>query len=443
MYKCSIKKLTVILMSALIVIAMSGLSSQAFAVTKVTKPSITAGGAMVYCENTGEVVYSKNAGTRYSPYSITKLVTALLAVQNLPLDKEVTVSAKVAAIGETTMSLEPGEKVTVEQLLYGMLMLSGNDAAYALGEAVSGNMNDFVALMNKTAKNIGCTHTHFANPNGMKSSSHYTTAGDFIQITRVALSNSTIKKIAGTKVYKMKATNKNKARTFKTHMDLLTDSGSGVYAGKTGYWTQYDCSLACAYKKNGLNLYIVILADTKTQRENDLKKLIDYSVKKVDGVRVVKAGKNEGKVRIKHGVKTRIDAYTSEDAYAYLPKEGSKSLISTKTVMDDDVKAPITRGTEVGTLKIYVGDDLVNQVPLVVNEDVATGWFPSYLGISNFASVIIGLVALAVMGFFIWVVAMRASYRRKKKKIRQRKIMRMAEEEARREAERNRRDWHF
>lgn len=417
--------------------------ASSFAATKVTKPVITAGGAIVYCENTGEVVYSKNPSNKYSPYSITKLMTALLAVQRLPLDKEVTVSKEAASVGYSSMGLKAGEKVTIEELLYGALMKSGNDAAYALGEAVSGNMTDFVKLMNKTAANIGCTHTHFANPNGIKNGSHYTTAKDFLQITRVALSNSTIKKISGTKVYKMGATNKSKARVFKTHLDLLTVAGSGIYAGKTGSWSAYDCSIAAAYKKNGLQLYIVLLADTSKQRKVDLKKLIDYSTEKVEGVRVVKAGKEIGKVRIKHGVKTRLDAYTKEVGYAYLPKEGSKSLISTKTVMNSDVEAPVTRGTTVGYYKIYVGDELVNQVPLTVHENVATGWFPSYLGISNMATIIICLVAALILGFIIWVAAMRASYRRKKKKIRQRKIMRMAEEEARREAEHNRRDWRF
>lgn len=409
----------------------------------VKKPSITAKGAIVYCENTGETVYAKNTDQKFYPYSITKLMTALLAVQNLTLDKEVTVSSNAASLGDSTMGLKAGEKVTVEQLLYGTLLLSGNDAACALGEAVSGSTEKFAKLMNKTAKNIGCEHTHFVNANGLRNKEHYTTAYDYMQITRVALSNSTIKRISGTTVYHMNATNKSKARTMKTHLDLLTTKGSGVYAGKTGYWSTTDCSIAVGYKKNGLQLYIVILGDTEKQRKPDLKALINYAVEKVEGVKVVKEGKDVGKVRVKHGAKTRLDAYTSETGYAYLPKEGSKSLISTKTVMSDNVKAPVKRGDVVGYYKIYVGDDVVNEVPLVAHENVETGWFPSYFGISNFMTIVICVILCLILLALIIIMGMRASYRRKLKKARQKKIMKIAEEEARREAEKNQRDWRF
>lgn len=438
-----IKKILVIIMALLLAAMLSLPAGVSYAAENVKKPDVTAGGAIVYCENTGEVVYSKNAGEEFSPYSITKLMTSLLAVQNLPLDKEVTVSAKAASLGGSTMDLKAGEKVTVEQLLYGALILSGNDAAYALGEAVSGNMTDFVALMNKTAGNLGCSSTHFVNPNGLKSKNHYTSAKDYLQILRVALSNSTIKKIAGTRKYKMAATNMHKARIMKTHLDLLTTKNSGIYAGKTGYWSDSDCSIAVGYKKNGLHLYIVLLGDTSKERKNDLKKLIAYAEQKVEGVRVIGAGKESGKVRINHGAKTRLEAYTSETGYAYLPKEGSKSLISTKTVMKSDVKAPVKKGTVVGYYKIYVSDDLVNEVPLVIKEDVETGWFPSYLGISNFATIIICIVLIILLGAFLFIMSLRMKYKRRMKKRRQQKIMRMAQEQARREAEHNGRDWRF
>jgi D-alanyl-D-alanine carboxypeptidase len=441
----NVNRITAIVLAAMLILLMSASFniSVSYGAEKVKAPTITAKGAVVYCENTGETVYSKNAYTKLYPYSITKLMTAMLAVQSLPLDKEVTISAKAASIGYSSMGLKKGEVVTVEQLLYGALMMSGNDAAYALGEAVSGNMTDFTALMDKTAKNIGCTHTNFVNPNGISNKSHYTTAHDMLRITRVALSNSTVKKISGTKVYHMKATNKSKARTMKTHLPLLTTENSGIYAGKTGSWSSTDCSLAVGYKKDGLQLYIVILGDTSSQRTADLKALIKYATEKVEGVRVVKAGKQVGKVRIKHGAKTRLNAYTAEVGYAYLPKEGSKSLVSTKTVMKDNVKAPVKSGQIVGYYKIYVSDDLVNQVPLVIHESVSTGWFPSYLGISNLATTIICIVLGLILLMIFYVISMRASYKRKKKKLRQKKIMEMAEEQARREAERDQRDWHF
>ena len=336
----------------------------------VKRPTITAGGAVTYCQNTGEIIYSKNKDKKFAPYSTTKMMTALLAVQNLPLDKEVTISERAVKEGEATMNLKAGEVVTVKDLVYGTLVLSGNDAAWALAEAVSGNVNKFVKLMNKTAKNIGCENTHFSNPNGMDEKDHYTTAYDLMLITKLALSNETVRKAAGAKTYKMGATNLSDKRTMKTHVPLITEKNSGFYAGKTGYWGEEDCSIVLGYEENGLQLYVVVLDDTMADREKDVKKITEYTTKKVEGVKVVGKDVEEGKVRIKQGAKTRLDTYTAEVGYAYLPKEASQSLIGTKVVMFNDVTAPVKKDTVVGKFEIYVGEDLVNQVDLIVKEDV-------------------------------------------------------------------------
>ena len=409
----------------------------------VKKPEITAEGAVVYCQNTGEIVYSKNKNKKLYPYSVTKMMTALLAVQNLPLDQEVTISARAAQEIEATMNLVEGEVVTVKDLIYGTLVLSGNDSAWALGEAVSGDMDKFVKLMNKTAKNIGCENTHFTNPNGMHDDNHYTTAYDMLQITKLALSNETIRKIAGTTKYTMEATNMSEKRVMKTHVPFIGDKESGFYGGKTGYWSDDDCSVVLGYEKDSLQLFVVVLADTKEERENDVEKITEYATKKIEGVKVVGKGKEEGMVRILHGEKTRVETYTADIGYAYLPKEASKSLISTKVVMNSDVEAPVKKGDVVGKLEIYVAEDLVNQVDLIVKEDVATGWFPSYFGISNMATIIICIVLAVFLVLHIWISALRAKNKRRKKLERQRKIREMAAAELAAERNREERDWRF
>lgn len=407
------------------------------------RPSVTARGAVVYCRNTGEIVYSKNRDVKYSPYSITKLMTVLLAVQNLPLDKEITVSAEAAAQKEASMNLKEGEILTVRDLIYGAMLPSGNDAAYALAEAVSGSKEAFVKLMNKTAENIGCENTQFKNPHGMKEKGHYTTAYDMMLITKAALSDDTVRKAAGAVSYTVKKTNKSKARKLKTHISFLEDKNSGVYAGKTGYWDDTSCSIALGYRKDGLQLFVVLLADTAEERSRDVDKLLSYASSKVEGVKVIGKNKEEGKVRIKHGAKTSLNAYTAEAGYAYLPKEGSKSLISTKTVMRSDVEAPVKAGTVVGTMEIYAADELVNEVDLIIRENVEEGWFTSYLGISNFAAVLIGIGAVIFLLLLLWISAMRAKARRIKKRRRQQRIMEIAMEEIRREQEQRERGWRF
>ncbi|MBR3785234.1 MAG: D-alanyl-D-alanine carboxypeptidase [Firmicutes bacterium] len=409
----------------------------------VKRPAITAGGAVTYCQNTGEIIYAKNKNKRFAPYSTTKMMTALLAVQNLPLDQEVTVSERAVQEGEATMELQAGEVVTVKDLVYGTLILSGNDAAWALAEAVSGNVNKFVKLMNKTAKNIGCENTHFSNPNGMDEKDHYSTAYDMMLITKLALSNETIRTAAGTVKYKMDATNLSDKRVMKTHVPLIDKKDSGFYAGKTGYWDDNNCSIVLGYEENGLQLCVVVLDATKDEREKDVKKITEYTTKKVEGVKVVGKDAEEGKVRIKQGAKTRLKTYTAEVGYAYLPKEASESLIGTKIVMFNDVTAPVKAGTVVGKYEIYVGEDLVNQVDLVIKEDVKKGWFTSYLGISNRAAVIIGVVLMLLLIARIWIGVESAKRKRRKMMERQRRIQEMAMQELEAERSRKERDWRF
>lgn len=406
-------------------------------------PDVTAGGAVSYCQNTGEVIFEKDMHTRFAPYSTTKMMTALLAVQNLPLDQEVTISERAVEEGEATMDLKAGEVVTVKDLIYGTLILSGNDAAWALAEAVSGDVDDFVDLMNQTAENIGCENTHFTNPNGMDEEKHYSTAYDMMQITKLALSNETIRTAAGTLKYTMDATNLSDERVMKTHVPLINEKKSGYYAGKTGYWDDENCSIVLGYEKNGLQLLVVVLDDTKEERENDVQEIVKYTSKKVEGVKVVDKDVESGRVRIKQGVKTRLETYTAEVGYAYLPKEASESLIGTKVVMFNDVTAPVKAGDVVGKFEIYVGEDLVNQVDLLIKEDVEKGWFPSYLGISNMATIVIGIVLVILLIARIWIGVEAAKHKKKKMLERQRKIQELAMQQLEAERDRRERDWRF
>lgn len=407
--------------------------------------NLTADSAMVYCENTGQTIYAKNVDEKEYPYSITKLMTALLVVQKCPLDKKVTVSKAAASQGDSTIHLKKGEVVTVEELLYGALLNSGNDAAYALGEAAcgTGNMKDFLDLMNQTAENIGCSHTHFSNPNGISSKKNYTTASDFMKIARVALANDTVRKIAGTKRYHMTATNKSKGRTFINHCSLVRRSSSGIVAGKTGNWKGKGCSIAAVYNKNGLELCIVVLNDSELTRTSDVNKLIDYAKKKVKGICAVKAGKNVGKVHVNGGAKTSLKVYTAENGYAYLPKEGSKKLIKGKAEIDQSLKAPVRAGQEVGSYKIYVNGELVNSIPLVVSEGTGTGWFPSKFGISNFATVVITVILIILFICGIGIAVARAKARKRRKRERQRRIERAARRKLLEEKEKDERGWWF
>ncbi|MDD6042569.1 MAG: D-alanyl-D-alanine carboxypeptidase [Eubacteriaceae bacterium] len=399
--------------------------------------------AIVYCENTGEVVYSKNIHERIEPFSITKLMTAMLAIQNVPLDKVVKVPYEATLIGESTMGLVEGEKVTVKDLLYGAMLNSGNDACYTLAVAVSGSEEEFVKLMNKTAKNIGCKETSFANSHGMRAKKHYTTAYDMMLISKTAFANDTLAKISGTKTYKMGKTNKSDARVLKNHIEVIQDSDNYIQSAKTGTWDEDHCGISVYYNKDGLKLVAVILGAKMSTRTDDITKLVNAISDSVEGVKVVGKNKVQGKIRIKHGAKTRLEVYTREIGYAFVPKEASESLIRTEVVLDNDVTAPVKKGDVVGCLEIYAADDLVNKVDLIVKEDVAEGWFPSYFGISNFTTVVICVVGVLILCIYIWIVIERAKAKRRKALRRKQQIERIAMEQLRREEDHKVREWRF
>ena len=401
------------------------------------EPTLTAESGIVYCENTGEVVFTKNPDKKMSPYSVTKLMTAIVTVMSTPLDRRVTVSKSAASQTESTAGLQAGEEVTIEQLLYGALVQSGNDAAYALAEGVSGSKDKFVKKMNRTAKNIGCKNTHFSDPAGIKSGDHYTTANDMLMIVKVAFDNETIREIAGTERYMMKPTNKSGVRQFKSNVFSIDDS---VYTGKNGFWYG-DCTTALGCNKEGLDLYIVLFGDTDEGRTNDVKALLQYSSDKIEGVLAVKGNKKVGSVRVKHGAVTKLDVYTEYDGYAYIPAEGSKSLVSTDIVIDSNVKAPLSSGDQVGVYKIKVGNEVVNQVPLIVKQNVEEGWPTSYLGISNDNAVIIGIVLAAALLLFLIISIARLIHRVRKRREHKRMIEEIARQEMEEEEERKKRGW--
>ena len=401
------------------------------------EPTLTAESAIVYCENTGEVVYTKDEEKKLDPYSTTKLMTALVTVMNTPLDRKVKISEKAASQGGTTAGFKAGETVSVEQLLYGLLVQSGNDAAYALAEAVAGDQKEFVRMMNRTAGNIGCNNTKFATAAGYKNSGNYTTAEDMMMITKVVMDNETIRTVAGTEQYLMKPTDMSGVRSFSSDTFKIDDS---VYAGKIGYW-ENDAAVVAGCDVNGLNLYIVALGDTRDAYITDVKALIKYSQDKIEGVLAVKGDKKVGSVHVKRGEITKLDVYTAYDGYAYIPSEGSRSLIKTKISIDENVKAPLKSGDQVGTFRISVGSELVNEIPLIVKEDVKEGWPTSYLGISNRTALIMGIVLGVLVFFMIIVTVIRIVHKIRKRRERKRKIMEMAREEMLQEEDRKKRGW--
>lgn len=405
------------------------------------KPVIKSAAALVYCRNTGETICAKGTEKKLSPLGLTKLMTALLAAQKLPLDQDITVSAAAASQDSPKLGLVEGETVSAERLLYALMLQSSNDAAYALAESISGTEADFVALMNSTAANIGCRNTWFAGITGTVTdvSAEYTTAKDMLEIAKLAYGNETLLKIAGTDSYEMPATNMSDARQLTQTVTLVTDGRDGYAGGCMGYASDSRMNLSMYYRQNGLDLITIVLG-AKTVRVNaETDTLIDYAAANVNGITVVKAGRNMGKARVGHGAETRVDVLTSQDCIVYLPRQGSKDLIRTETVINTDVEAPVKAGDVVGKCRIYVADELVNEIDLVAGSDVETGWLPSYIGISNRASVIASVVIFLVLLLLLVRNINIARSRRRRRRLRRDKALEIARHELEEEQRRRKR----
>jgi len=237
-----------------------------------TIKEIEADSYIVIDKNTGNILLEKNSAKRVHPASLTKIITAILGLENLDLNKEITVSKTVDSLSdnESKLDLIPGEKLQFQELIYGLLLSSGNDAAVAIAEAVSGNREAFVTLMNKKSKEIGTKNSSWSNPQGITADLNYSTSLDLALITKYAVQNETFKKVVSTGIYSMATTNKhpfsgwnileNTSKLLRfQEIYFASDSIYSISGVKTGTTDAAGSNLiSTAHTKNGLELICVI-----------------------------------------------------------------------------------------------------------------------------------------------------------------------------------------
>ena len=359
--------------------------------------------AIMYSQDLDMPVFEKNADERMEPYSITKILTCYLALENLDPDLIVTASANACRELPDGMELEleVGEESRAIDLIYAAMMMSANDATIALGEAVSGSEKEFVELMNKTIKKWGCKDTHFVNTNGWQHKDHYTTARDFAIITKHCFENEKLREIALTKKYTMPATNVGAPLKMENALLKATENLEGLTFGKTGSWSESQCSLTIGFEESGLSSIIVLLGDTARGRSFDPRTLIKIAHDVTPGFIVTDSDKNVCNTWVRHGVKSKLSLDTKGLRYAY-PKNQRAGGVRVKTEMEI-LEAPVKKGEKVGKLYIYANDKEVGEGYLFAGEDIETGWLPSYLYVTNRTTVFAGaaIVLVLMLGFIL------------------------------------------
>lgn len=236
---------------------------------------VSAVSAIVVDENTNEIIYEKGPKLERSPASITKIATVSVVLENLKKDQLVTISEKAADQEPNKIVMKKGEKMKVDDLLYGLMMISANDAAYALAEAIPGGYDRFIELMNEKVKFLGLTNTKFTNPSGLDETGHYSSAFDIATLTRYAiLEHPEITKYAGKKEdFSVYPTDHNESHWW-SHISHMLYAYPGMIAAKTGYTDIAKSTYIGIAQRNGRKLTVVLMG--ATDANGDVKKLLDF-----------------------------------------------------------------------------------------------------------------------------------------------------------------------
>jgi serine-type D-ala-D-ala carboxypeptidase len=240
----------------------------------IKEPDVNSRACVVIDRKTNSVLFGKNENSKKKMASTTKIMTATIIIEKCNLSDTIEISKKAAGTGGSRLGLKTGDKITILDLLYGLMLRSGNDAAVALAEYAGGDINGFAELMNAKALELGLTNTHFETPHGLDSNEHYTTAYELALLSNYALNNPTFAKIVGTKNYTITINGSPKALS---NTNELLGNMEGVYGIKTGFTNGANRCLVTACKRNNIDIICVVLgADTKKFRTIDSIKLINY-----------------------------------------------------------------------------------------------------------------------------------------------------------------------
>lgn len=321
--------------------------------------------AEAYCvinAKTRQIIYEKNENKRLGMASTTKIMTALVALENKNPSDIVTVSKNAQDQEGSSIYLRVGDKISLEDLLYGLMLNSGNDAAVAIAEAVSGNVSDFVVLMNEKAEEIGCKSTNFVNPNGLSDENHYSTAHDMALIMAYAVENDAFCEIASTKEHQIAG--ENTTTFLKNHNKLLWQMRDFVL-GKTGYTKKDGRCLVSYAKRDGVGLVCVTLNDKNDWEDH--RNFYETGFGRVEQREIL--SKNQI-LSTKTISGEKLNILAGEDVVLPLVS-GQRCKISCKIFLDDTDGA-IYPGMQIGTGKIFIKDREVATVSLISGQLIKT-----------------------------------------------------------------------
>ncbi|MDO5110887.1 MAG: D-alanyl-D-alanine carboxypeptidase family protein [Clostridia bacterium] len=323
--------------------------------------------------SSGKVLCAKNAHTRLPMASTTKIMTAVIALENCPLRETVTVTREAYGTEGSSMYLGLGEKVSMEDMLYGLMLASGNDAAVAIALHVGGSVAGFAAMMNAKAADLGLTNTHFVTPNGLHDDAHYTTAYDLAVIAAYAMKNPTFQKIVSTQRYQTKTGDTIRTFSNKNRTLWQYDGGNGV---KTGYTSDAGKCLCFGAMREDMQLVGVVL--NSGDMFGDAYTLLDYGFGNFHMQPIVKKGDDVTYVRLQGGTKNTLALCAAKDIM--IPVATGENVSIKSRVALDALHVPVEAGSECGMLSVLENGRVVGRAPLVASETVERPGVHEYFG---------------------------------------------------------------
>ncbi|MDN5352992.1 MAG: hypothetical protein PWQ12_1913 [Clostridiales bacterium] len=352
-----------------------------------TPKNLVADGAILINASSGQVLFEKNSQTPLYPASTTKILTAIICLEDLNLSDVVTVDDEAPYVGGSHIALDVGEQLTVEQLLYALLMASANDAAVALAKYHSGSVEAFAEVMNERAAEMGATHSNFTNPHGLTDPDHVTTAYDLAKITQYALKNQKFNEIIQTRRYEIPPTNKkNETRYLNSSNSFFPGmSGSDTLIDVDGKQIPIEFDLVDGvkrgYTEEALNCFVgsatldgrryisVVLHSRANDMYADTRKLLNYGLYGFNTYHLADAGTVAETFQMDDKNKTKLSGLYASDVIVDLPVGTSADAITPAFTLLSGLELPVSEGEVIGNASITLSDGSQLQTPLLSDGD--------------------------------------------------------------------------
>lgn len=354
---------------------------------KINNPELNARIALIYDRASGRIIYEKNGNKQTPMASTTKILTAIVTLENADLKETVTIESKAAGIGGSRLGLKKNDKITVNDLLYGLMLRSGNDAAVALAIHVGGSIEGFADMMNKKAEELGLTNSHFVVPHGLDNEGHYTTAYELAKMAGYALNIPKFKEIVSNKSATIYINGYPKAIN---NTNKLLGSVSGVYGVKTGFTNGAGRCLVSSCKRGELDIITVIIgADTNNQRTADTKELIEYAFNNFSLLNIGEIIQNkfeqwkkinEGRIYVNKGMENGVKLYLEEPKNSVMAvRKDSIDKIDIEVNSLFYMEAPVTKDQVIGNLRVIINGEEIEVLEIRAIREVKKKEIEDYL----------------------------------------------------------------